>query len=161
MRDRESAPQTMPYRQQNLETVSGWVRNPQDVCTAVKQRVRYTRDRLPEDQWKDGRQTWRSGTGDCEDFAVLIKKLCRENNIQADVYRFYPPTGSGHVVALGEWNGRLWMSSNGSFVEVYSFEDAKRRVARSQGWSVADMRVRKGEKKNRQSSTSFTESSWR
>ena len=128
------------------------IRDPRAICSAVKRRVTFVRDRGPEDDWKSARETWDEKSGDCEDFAVLVQRLCEKGNIRAAVYCFYPPTGSGHAVTLGEWRGQRWMSSNGSFTEVRSIHDAKRKIAHSQGWVAHSVRVSKGEKPLRASS---------
>jgi predicted transglutaminase-like cysteine proteinase len=133
------------WRGAQTSTAHG-LQNPRSVCATVKRHVRYSRDTSPEEEWKDAEDTWSEGTGDCEDFAVLVKQRCRQRGVTAEVYSFYPPKGSGHAVVIGEWKGRLWMSSNGSFVEISSIEDASCRVAQSQGWDPDLVLMKVGEK---------------
>ena len=135
-----------PWRENTWESVTDVPRDPRSICSAVKRRVMFVRDRGPSDDWKSARETWNDKSGDCEDFAVLVQRLCEKGDIRSAVYCFYPPTGSGHAVTLGEWRGQRWMSSNGSFTEVRSINDAKRKIAHSQGWAARSVRVSKGEK---------------
>lgn len=140
------ARKNMPWREKTWESVTYVPRDPRSICSAVKRRVMFVRDRGPTDDWKSAQDTWSEKAGDCEDFAVLVQRLCEKGNIRSAVYCFYPPTGSGHAVTLGEWRGQRWMSSNGSFTEVRSINDAKRKIAHSQGWAAHSVRVSKGEK---------------
>jgi len=118
-------------------------RQPRDVCRAVRQRVTYTRDRRPEDSWQGGKETWLRGAGDCEDFAACVKDICSQKGMSANIYVFSSQTvGKAHAVAIGEWNGRLWLSSNGSYEEVSSLWDARERVAQKCGWWAGDVRSR-------------------
>jgi hypothetical protein len=44
----------------------------------------------------------------------------------------YIPQGvgkEGHAVLVGEWKGKIWFSSNGSYEAVKSEDDVRRRVA--------------------------------
>lgn len=140
--DRE--PVTMPLHEQTWDVVTYTAREPDNICSAVRQRVKYAQDLAPEDEWKEARDTWNTGRGDCEDFAVVVRTLCEEQAIKADVYCFYPSGGTGHAVTIGEWQGQLWMSSNGSFETVHSIEDAKQRIAARHGWRANAVSVRKG-----------------
>ena len=145
-RNNDRRPMTMPLRMQRWGTVSHAAQQPSDICSAVKQRVKYAHDNVPADEWKAAKETWDTGRGDCEDFAVVVKRLCERQDIKADVYRFYPPKGQGHAVTIGEHQGLLWMSSNGSYVEVHSIEAAKWIVANKHGWQADLVRTVKGEK---------------
>lgn len=140
---------TKPWREPTWESVTYGILDPRTICSAVKRRIMYVRDRKPDDEWKSARKTWSDRRGDCEDFAVLVKRLCEQRNMQAEVYHFYPPKGSGHAVTIGKWRGRLWMSSNGSFTKVLSINDARRQVAHSQGWAAQSVQVSKGENARR------------
>jgi predicted transglutaminase-like cysteine proteinase len=144
-RDTRGGPM-MPWRERTMDTVANDAPSPDTICSSVKRRVRYQRDIMPEDSWKTAESTWEDRSGDCEDFAVLVKDMCARKNMPATVYRFYPPQGSGHAVTIGRWQGRMWMSSNGSYVEVYSIDDAKHRVADKHGWNADLVTMKKGEK---------------
>ena len=47
--------------------------------------------------------------------------------------------GEGHAVAVGTWNGRMWMFSIGSYREVESIDEVKDTVAQMYGCSKDDM----------------------
>jgi hypothetical protein len=84
---------------------------------------------------KSGRQTWEDRTGDCEDFAQCIVELCKARGFDAWVEVYYQENSSqAHAVAMGRWNGRLWISSNGSFQFVDDGKEAGRVLARDMGW---------------------------
>ncbi|MCE9616187.1 MAG: hypothetical protein K8T26_18085 [Lentisphaerae bacterium] len=125
---------------------SGGRISPAALCATIRRHVRYASDSGPEDQWKDAQLTWSSGVGDCEDFALCVKQRCAELGITAEIYRVYPADGQlGHVVVLGEWLGRTWMSSNGGYTEVKTHAEAVRLVAESMGWDHVDVEVVVGE----------------
>ncbi len=105
-----------------------------DVCNAVRNRIRYTSD--TGDTWQTAGQSWNRRKGDCEDFAIAVRDLCRAKGISADVHVFYSKTSSaGHAVAIGRSADGLWMSSNGSFERVTSIADARNTIVRRHGWT--------------------------
>ncbi len=82
------------------------------------------------DRWYSARDTWIRGQADCEDFAICISEMCRELGFESKVYLFFPKgRGQGHAVVVGIWNGKTWMSSNGSFDWVSSFDEVRESVA--------------------------------
>ena len=106
----------------------------QDICRAIRNRVRYTSD--SGDTWQSAGDTWARRAGDCEDFAIAVRDLCRAKGIAADVHVFYPKTRkAGHAVTIGRSSDGLWMSSNGSFERVASVTDARNIIKRRHGWS--------------------------
>lgn len=114
---------------QEVQTVC---KTSQDVCAAVRHHVIYKEDM--GDEWTSGEETWDRGFGDCEDFAACVADLCKAIGIEATL-QVFSPEGSfeGHVVAMGSWNGRLWISSNGWYETVKSTDDAKTVIAKEQG----------------------------
>lgn len=121
--------------------------SPEDVCKAVTDRVKYARDMVKEDEWRDGRDTWNKKEGDCEDYAVVIKDRCEEEGFKTEIYVVKSGTaGASHAITIGEVNGALWISSNGSYKEVESLNDAKETIARDLGWWAPDVSVLKVEK---------------
>jgi len=113
---------------------------PESVCGAVRSHVRYARDVHPADEWKSGTRTWVQGQGDCEDFAAAVVQMCRQRGFDARVVVFRArAAGKAHAVALGVRDGRMWMSSNGSYEEVASFDEASRRVSQLCGWEGDDV----------------------
>lgn len=89
-----------------------------------------------EDEWTDGKSVWERGFGDCEDFAAVVVQLCREAGIDADAsIQVFTVNGvEGHAVALGQWRGRMWISSNGWFEFVDSMDDARLAVRDEMDW---------------------------
>ena len=120
------------------------VESPRDICWWVRLRVRYKVD-PGADQWASGREAWERGYGDCEDMAACIKDLCDRKGFDARVYVFHTLKGRdrlfGHVAVVGKWEGKIWLSNNGSWTEVDSFNEAERRIAHELNWAVGDMRV--------------------
>ena len=107
---------------------------PSDVCTAVRNRMRYTSD--IGDTWQSSSESWKRRKGDCEDFAVAVRDLCRAKNISAYVHVFYSKTSrAGHAVTIGRSTDGLWMSSNGSFERITSVADARNTIVRRYGWT--------------------------
>jgi hypothetical protein len=105
------------------------------ICKAVSQRVTYIPDRLPKDEWRSAGNTWETGQGDCEDFAVTVAELCKQKNIETTIYVFSSPIDrEAHAVVIGRSNGQMWMSSNGSYENVLSVGEARDKTAREQGW---------------------------
>lgn len=111
------------------EVLKGY-ESPREICRLVEQNIRYKTEET--DQWSKGEETWVRGRGDCEDFAVMIQELCALSGMQTKVHLYFPATGGkeGHAVLVGEWNGKVWFSSNGEYEEVKSEDDVRRRVAR-------------------------------
>jgi len=103
---------------------------PRDVCRLVLKHVWYTEE--PRDLWSGPQDTWMKGRGDCEDFAVCIQTLCKQLGFDATVQLFYPPKpgAEGHAMVIGNWNGKIWMSSNGAYNEIRSIDDAKKCASR-------------------------------
>jgi predicted transglutaminase-like cysteine proteinase len=107
---------------------------PSDVCTAVRNRMRYTSD--IGDTWQSASESWKRRKGDCEDFAVAVRDLCRAKKMAADVHVFYSKTSrAGHAVTIGRSPDGLWMSSNGSFERITSVADARNTIVRRYGWT--------------------------
>lgn len=95
----------------------------------VSRAVRYRRDE--REYWQSSDKTWERGLGDCEDFAVLIQEMCHElgfPEVMIHVY-FSNTTGEGHAVAVGQWEGKMWMADYSSYMDVRSLDDVRRRVA--------------------------------
>lgn len=110
------------------------VRSPQEVARRVHTQVDYKADDV--DLMKSGADTWNDKTGDCEDFAECIVEICKAKDFEAWIeVMFEEGNGNAHSVAMGRWEGRLWISSNGSYQTVDSKEEAKRIVARDLGWN--------------------------
>lgn len=125
------APQTLD----SWTDVIAHANTPADICRVVKSRIRYVSDASAKDEWQDSQLTWQRRKGDCEDFAITVRDLCTAQGIKAEVVVFYPrESRQGHAVTLGEWNGGMWMSSNGSFERVNSEDDARERIARENSW---------------------------
>lgn len=103
--------------------------SPREIARLVQKNVRYKTEKV--DSWATAEETWVAGVGDCEDFAILIQELCKLNGMDAKVHLYFPQGAGkeGHAVLVGEWNGKLWFSSNGAYEEVKSEEDVRRRVA--------------------------------
>ena len=53
---------------------------------------------------------------------------------------------SAHAVIIGEINGTMWLSSNGSYEEVQSLNAAKETLTRDLGWWARDADVYKVER---------------
>ncbi len=107
---------------------------PRDVCNSVRNRIRYTSD--TGDTWQSADESWARRKGDCEDFAIAVRDLCRAKGIFADVYVFYSKTRNvGHAVAIGRSADGLWMSCNGSFERITSLVNACTTIVRHHGWT--------------------------
>jgi hypothetical protein len=79
--------------------------------------------------------TWLMRVGDYEDFALAIKSMCDLKRFDASIYVLVNErSGEAHAVVVGEEHGRMWMSSNGSFEWMASFEDVQKKVIRELGW---------------------------
>ncbi len=103
--------------------------SPREICRMVEKRVSYKTEK--EDKWSPAAETLAAGRGDCEDFAIVIQDVCKANGMDAKVHLYFPSKGGaeGHAVLVGEWNGKMWFSSNGSYEEVRSEDEVKARVA--------------------------------
>ena len=112
---------------------------PRDVCNVVNRFIGYRTEEM--DRWASAEETWQRGRGDCEDFAVFIETLCHRLGFSVTVNLYFPSgmRGEGHAVAVGTWNGQMWMSSNGSYREVESVDEVKETVAQMYGCSKDDM----------------------
>ena len=125
---------------------AGQLSSPENITKTVKNRVQYSRDMLKDDEWRSGRETWDRGEGDCEDYAATVKDLCAANGIVAHILVVRSrAAGKSHAVTMGEWNGGVWVSSNGSYREFQSLHDAKQEVARDLGWWAPEVEVFKVE----------------
>ena len=104
--------------------------NPREICRTVEKNIRYVTE--DSDTWSPAAQTWGRGRGDCEDFALIVQELCRLSGIDTKVHLYFPATGGreGHAVLVGEFEGKMWFSSNGSYEEVKSEKEVRQRVAR-------------------------------
>ena len=102
---------------------------PENICALVGKHIGYTGEEV--DTWTPAEQTWGKGTGDCEDFALCILKVCQDKGFDASIHLFYSlkDFGQGHAVVIGEQNGKLWVSSNGDYEVVDSLDGVKECVA--------------------------------
>lgn len=136
-----------PSAQQTWDTTARTARDPEAICGAVRSRVKYAADTVPEDEWREGHQTWERRAGDCDDFAVCVDTMCKEKGEASSLYVVASKTtGAAHAVVIGNSNGRMWMSSNGAYENVNSLEDAKDKIARQNGWYTSDVRMREQQK---------------
>ena len=119
--------------------------SPADICQAVKTRVTYKRD--ADDEWQDPATTWKRQSGDCEDFAFCVEALCKETGIDSSVYIIKEKDSllSAHAVVIGSYHGRMWMSSNGDYREVSSFEDVKTIIARQLRFNLGSISIEEAE----------------
>lgn len=103
--------------------------SPREICRLIERNISYKTEK--QDKWSTGSETWANGRGDCEDFAIMIQELCQLSGMSTKVHLYFPATGGreGHAVLVGEWNGKIWFSSNGSYEEVKSEEEVRSRVA--------------------------------
>ncbi len=117
------------FGREEWSTVAKAYETPREICRMIERSVRYTEEKA--DQWSSPQDTWARGRGDCEDFAISIQELCRLSGLPARVHLYFPAGGrEGHAVLVGEWNGKIWFSSNGSYEEVKSEDEVRARVAR-------------------------------
>lgn len=108
-------------------------KDPRQICSRIRNNVTY-REEMGE-QWQTGKTTWEKGKGDCEDFAEAVVELCKEKGFDAEVYVVFPKgSWEAHAVAVGTFEGQMWLSSNGGYQEVASFAEAQRKVATDMGW---------------------------
>jgi hypothetical protein len=117
----------------NWEEVVSAVSSPSEVARRVRHHVDFRDD--VGDQWAEGKETWDRGYGDCEDMAAAVVAMCKRIGIDATVMVFCPTSRrAAHAVAVGKWNGKMWISSNGWYETVKSMDDAKREIAKEMGW---------------------------
>ncbi|OVE75706.1 hypothetical protein BVX97_03720 [bacterium E08(2017)] len=100
-------------------------RTSQDICRAVKERVVYKAEH--GDEWQAPEDTWAMKSGDCEDFALCVQEMCREIGQASSVYIISARDDShqAHAVTVGSIGSKLWVSSNGDYREVWSFDEIK------------------------------------
>lgn len=118
-------------------------KTPREACRMIQRHITFVDE--SDDQWSSSSQTWERGGGDCEDMAICIQTLCRELGFATtlDLYYSTKPVTAGHAVLVGKWNGKLWVSSNGSYEEVSSMDEVARLVStilwcdKDAMWSVA------------------------
>lgn len=103
---------------------------PREICRLVEQNISYRTE--DNDTWSTAAETWARGKGDCEDMAICVQELCKLSGMTSKVHLYFPATGGreGHAVLVGEWNGKMWFSSNGSYEEVSSEKEVRQRVAK-------------------------------
>jgi len=113
--------------------------SPKEVCRVVNRFVGYRAEDV--DLWTSPQETWSNGRGDCEDYATLVQRLCRELGVETSVQLFFPSGtgGEGHAIVVGNWNGQMWLSSNGSYEEIGSVEEIRESVARVLSCDPDDM----------------------
>lgn len=127
------------FRKPAFNELSAMCAQPADVCRLAD---RFISDRREaRDTWTTAEDTWTRGRGDCEDFSVLIESLCSELNFDAHVRLYYPTTPGleGHAVVTGQWNGKFWVSSMGSYREFSTDAEAKASVAREMGYKPSHL----------------------
>lgn len=126
------------------ESIATHVNEPAVICQRVQSQVTYEPDTL--DEWQDGKETWTRKSGDCEDFAVLIKELCETAGISAEVYVLYAVgEREGHAITIGKHEGRYWMACNGNYSEIESPNAARIKIASDFGWNPAQVVMRRAE----------------
>ena len=112
----------------NIEATS-----PQEICDAVRSRIVYTPD--ADDHWQTGVETWNRKTGDCEDFAAAVRDLCLARGLDAQMVIFHAKSSkAAHAVVIGQWNGAVWMSSNGEHRDVRDIAHAREIVSHELQW---------------------------
>lgn len=116
---------------QEMVTVST---TPKEICKKVNDHVFYAKDDI--EYTKDAQQTWNEEKGDCEDFAYCILKACEQKGFKAEIRIFYEKNNIiAHAVVIGEWQEKMWMSSNGSYEIIKSIEDASKKISREMRWN--------------------------
>lgn len=132
------------FQHLDWEEIRMVVYDPDSASAAVRQNVRYQEDL--GDTWSSGAETWARGSGDCEDMALTVVELVRHLGGEAEIVIFHPMnSAAGHAVAVGTWNGRQWISSNGFFYQVRSMEHAAELVAREMRWHNRTIAMVRGE----------------
>ena len=119
----------------NWQAAKQAARSPKQIAALVSRRIKFTRDQLPEHEWQTGQESWQRGYGDCEDFAVCVRELAQKAGFRSDIYVFSSKTrNEHHAVTIGTQGGRMWMSSNGSYVPIRSLEDAAFKLESDMSW---------------------------
>lgn len=122
------------------EDLPAVAKTPKDITKRVRAAVEFRSER--GDNWASGEETWNRGWGDCEDFAACVVELCRSINVEARVRVFLNRgTRDGHAVAVGMYEGKLWISSNGWYTTVRDMTEAKAVVADEMGWDPANISI--------------------
>lgn len=101
------------------------------ICAGVARRIRYKQEPKRTDKWQTHAETQRLGTGDCEDFAILVAHLCLKAGIPCKVFLTYSGYTIGHAIAVG--NG--WYANNAEYAAV-PFKDIPVHLARRMNWRV-------------------------
>jgi len=121
------------FRKNKWENIHTIVKNPKEASSLVRKTIIYKEDL--GDEWKNGEQTWDSGFGDCEDIAITIMELLNKINVTSTLFIMHPKNSIyGHVVLIGEWENKKWMSSNGFFYRIKNIEHAKIIVQKEMLW---------------------------
>ena len=112
---------------------------PENICALVGKHIGYASEEV--DLWTPAEETWSKGSGDCEDFALCVLKVCQDRGYSAAIHLFYSlkDLGQGHAVVIGELDGKLWVSSNGDFEIVESIDGVKERVANALDCTPGDL----------------------
>jgi len=123
------------FKRYSMEEVIAASSSPEDIASYVSSQISYRSDY--GDEWAPAAETWSRGRGDCEDFAVVMQDMCGRIGVEVHVYMFFPAgrREAGHAVAVGQWQGHYWVSSNGSYQEADSFEGIRNLVAREMRWT--------------------------
>ena len=128
-----------PFHRPTWTQVAVPYASPRALCAQVARHVRYQAE--AKDHWSEADVTWARGRGDCEDFSVLIRALCRisQFDVCLHTYLLKGLAGAGHVVPVGTWNGQLWFANNGDYQEVDTEADLLGEVAQSLGWQTGQV----------------------
>ena len=110
--------------------------SPKDICFHVRCGMQFVPDAEGFDEHETGRDAWKRGYGDCEDFAACVRDACDDKGFIASMIILQESYGdhTAHAVVLGNVDGRRWVSSNGSFAWCKNREDCFRKVMRSMRW---------------------------
>lgn len=113
--------------------------SPRAICALTRRHITLRKDSEERDIWSSAAQTWRSGQGDCEDFALLITTLCRHAGIPTRLYAYRPSDRwEAHLIVIGTMaRGGFWAASNGEYGEFRSEAALRRWVARAMNWDPA------------------------
>lgn len=123
------------FSKMNWEEIPSAVSSPKDICKKVRSSIEFRTEQ--GDQWASGSETWTRGWGDCEDFAACVTDLCHARGLDAKILVFTcRGSRDAHAVAMGTYNGKLWLSSNGWYTTVDDMDEAKAAVADEMGWDA-------------------------
>jgi len=137
MRDK---PVTMPETASLSSMIMESAANPEEICRRVSAQVKYEPDTKQEDEWREPAQTLKMGRGDCEDFATCVSTVSAAKGLLVQVYILTSRVNKlSHAITISENSGKMWMSSNGTYVAVLSQSDAKDRICRNMGWAYDDV----------------------